>query len=552
MLMEISCDRFVNRGARRPPICFHKGLNTVLGGSDGANSIGKSTLLMIIDFAFGGSDYIGKGLDVQNNIGPHRVNFAFQFHGERHYFCRDTDLPKVVWRCDETYNPLSEMGLEAYTDFLFAQYEIELPLTTFRNITGRAFRIYKRDNLDEMKPLNAVKKETEKDAVAALMKLFSLYEELAQLEQAVKKSQEEKKIFQKAQSLHYLPKIGKRQFMQNLKAIAELEATLAQMQEKMGDELLGLKSAQAEEIVRLKQALATARRKKSRFLSQKAAMERESALDTPVFQKDFADLLRFFPNANQERLGEIESFHSQVADLLQDEWAQAKENLELMIQLADREIHLLEKEIQAKGLPEKISKVALGRYSELKNCMDTLEKENQAYLDYERIREAAKTGAAQYESLLACKLDALQNRLNNKMKQLNDVIYGGEKHPPALTISPSRSYQFLTPDDTGTGTSYKGLVVFDLSLLEMTPLPALVHDSVVLKQIANDPLEKIMELYRGSSKQIFIAMDKAESYSPATQRILADTAVIRLGSDGEELFGWSWGDVQDMASATLL
>lgn len=35
-------------------ITFHKGLNVVLGDNKGTNSIGKSTLLMVIDFIFGG------------------------------------------------------------------------------------------------------------------------------------------------------------------------------------------------------------------------------------------------------------------------------------------------------------------------------------------------------------------------------------------------------------------------------------------------------------------------------------------------------------------
>ncbi|MFU0789841.1 MAG: hypothetical protein ACFWT6_07790 [Virgibacillus proomii] len=39
------------------PIRFHKGLNVVLGDDEGSNSIGKSTLLMIIDFVFGGNTY---------------------------------------------------------------------------------------------------------------------------------------------------------------------------------------------------------------------------------------------------------------------------------------------------------------------------------------------------------------------------------------------------------------------------------------------------------------------------------------------------------------
>lgn len=49
MLVEIRCDKF-----KKKVITFHKGLNVVLGDNKGTNSIGKSTLLMVIDFIFGG------------------------------------------------------------------------------------------------------------------------------------------------------------------------------------------------------------------------------------------------------------------------------------------------------------------------------------------------------------------------------------------------------------------------------------------------------------------------------------------------------------------
>lgn len=58
MLKQIKCDKF-----RLPIVTFHEGLNVVAGDSNAANSIGKSTMLMIIDFAFGGSSYITKSND---------------------------------------------------------------------------------------------------------------------------------------------------------------------------------------------------------------------------------------------------------------------------------------------------------------------------------------------------------------------------------------------------------------------------------------------------------------------------------------------------------
>lgn len=53
MLREIYCEEF-----HQKYITFHDGLNVVLGSPKADNSIGKSTLMLIVDFAFGGNTYV--------------------------------------------------------------------------------------------------------------------------------------------------------------------------------------------------------------------------------------------------------------------------------------------------------------------------------------------------------------------------------------------------------------------------------------------------------------------------------------------------------------
>ena len=86
MLVEIRCDKFISHGKQRPPVVFKSGLNTVLGSETGSNSIGKSTFLMIVDFVFGGDDYVLKSTDVQTQVGPHSIQFAFEFNKAKYLF----------------------------------------------------------------------------------------------------------------------------------------------------------------------------------------------------------------------------------------------------------------------------------------------------------------------------------------------------------------------------------------------------------------------------------------------------------------------------------
>ena len=118
MLKMMKSDSFIEKGEKRKPIYFHKGLNVVMGNDTGANSIGKSTFLMIIDFIFGGEDYIKKSIHIQEEVGPHSFEFVFDFDGTEYYFSRSTgDFAKIII-CDSNFSPLKEISIDDYNKFL--------------------------------------------------------------------------------------------------------------------------------------------------------------------------------------------------------------------------------------------------------------------------------------------------------------------------------------------------------------------------------------------------------------------------------------------------
>lgn len=54
----------------------------------GSNSIGKSTFLMVLDFVFGGENYVMRSTDIQEEISVHTIEFVFEFerYEKAHYF----------------------------------------------------------------------------------------------------------------------------------------------------------------------------------------------------------------------------------------------------------------------------------------------------------------------------------------------------------------------------------------------------------------------------------------------------------------------------------
>lgn len=112
MLSEIFCDKFYQKTIR-----FDAGLNVVLGTPDADNSIGKSTLLLIVDYAFGGDTY-ARASDIVKNIGEHKIGFKFQFEDGEHAFLRAVPDSTEIWRCDSSYSPLDLVTKEQFTGWL--------------------------------------------------------------------------------------------------------------------------------------------------------------------------------------------------------------------------------------------------------------------------------------------------------------------------------------------------------------------------------------------------------------------------------------------------
>jgi uncharacterized protein YydD (DUF2326 family) len=183
----------------------------------------------------------------------------------------------------------------------------------------------------------------------------------------------------------------------------------------------------------------------------------------------------------------------------------------------------------------------LKTYAEKDREIKDIEERRENYTRKVGMKEGLDTLRKQLEERERAVRVEVQQAISSKMEEKNDVIYDGERKAPYLILEKT-GYSFVTPDDTGTGTAYKSLLVYDLSVLELTNLPFLIHDSVLLRQIADAPIEKILMLYQAADKQIFISFDKASSYSKEADRILNECARIRLAGGSHSLFGRSWGE----------
>jgi uncharacterized protein YydD (DUF2326 family) len=174
--------------------------------------------------------------------------------------------------------------------------------------------------------------------------------------------------------------------------------------------------------------------------------------------------------------------------------------------------------------------------------IDRLEEETAELIHQKELLEARAEAEHKLEKLLQQqteKLKEIQDDINLRMATINGIVTEHQEIAPVLQITPQKEITFETPGNTSEGTAFKSLAVYDLSVLELRPIPVLIHDSNILKRIEDIHLEHILELYQASGRQIFIAFDKADSTTAKAHKILEATTILRL-SDGNELFGRSW------------
>lgn len=578
MLYEIWSDKFRiggKDGEIRPPIRFHVGLNSVLGTQTRSNSIGKSTFLLVIDYVFGGSDYLDS--DAHVFVGEHEVFFTFRFGDTLHRFCRKTMDKDVVYLCENCtweeeqkrleriqlneakvkdaptllehdLNPYVLTGemfkVEEYCKFLFTEYGIEAEGISFRNIVGRYFRVYGRPNHDEYQPLHNTPREKDSEAITALQRLFGETEQIRQLKANEKAKDEERKAYKAAQKYNLVRHITTK------KALTEAKKERESLQTELTD-LLRTKDREAEqadltrsnEAAAINRKLASLRRNRSRLRSQLEALYINIDGHTTITRGDISDLAYFFPNVNIVELQGIENFHQKLRAVLETEMAEERGSLQSSIAAIDGEIRDLEEQYRSLGIPTRLPTPFLTRHADLTMRIKDLDAQIDSFQQNKDVDEAHKKAVAALKEAQEKELPRIAGEITAQMVRISDEILGSEREAPRLDLKDGKSYTFGTSTNRGTGNNYKNLIIYDLSILAKTGLPAIIHDSFLLTDIGDTPTGAIVKQYLKTvelGKQVFIALDKTQSYGEETDRDLNANQVLYLSEHGEQLYGWSW------------
>lgn len=257
----------------------------------------------------------------------------------------------------------------------------------------------------------------------------------------------------------------------------------------------------------------------------------------------YSELQIFFPEVNVRHIEEIELFHKKISGIFKDELKEEKRVLLKQLDEYNAIVTALENQLQQLIKNPNLSKIVLQKYADTLKQINKMSAENDAHEKADELKVAKKDAEEALKNAKSEQFGIVEKAINAEMERINSELYTEKFNAPTIHFTDS-NYHFFTPNDTGTGNAYKGLVVFDLAIMHLSNLPILVHDSVVLKQISDDAVESIINQYIACGKQVVIALDKQESYSDKTAEMLTRYAKLRLAPNGEELFGRSWGEKQ--------
>lgn len=537
MLKEIQCPLF-----NHARISFHQGLNIILGDDDAKNSIGKSTALMVIDFAQGGNSFLKDEAGAIKALGHHHYNFSFVFAGQPYFFSRSTDASDVVYVCDNDYSRLSELPVEDYRRTLKELYGLASLESSFRSIVSPFTRIWRKGGLEPDQPFISAPKEPSGIAINRLIDLFDRSAAIATEKKVIDGQKERKKLIAGSMNAKIIPNINKSQYVANTKTITENTVQIEQLKQGFSGALNAYEALFDKSLRCMQQRKNELTNLRSELQSKVKRLQREISGITPRLAANIALVAEYFPTVDVERLEQVEAFHQKIGSIVKKELKDELAAAQLEESAVTSEIMSLEQQIQtalkSKGMPDDLFK----RIFDLKEITDKAAEENKYFEQKAQLEKAIKISGHRLDEIYAKIFLEIEAKINLKLKAFNKVVYGPARNSSELRIKSSNSYSFTSPEDTGTGKSYAGLVGFDMVMLSLTRLPFVIHDSVVYKNIEVAAIKRILRILAVIKlKQIFLSFDEAKKFGLQTEQLIKKFTVLKL-SHNDLLYNKDWRD----------
>lgn len=415
---------------------------------------------------------------------------------------------------------------------------------SFRSLVSRFMRIHTKNNYNVAKPLESFPGEKEADGIKGLEELFDVYAAVKPFREEYQKATDEKKAFLSAKNFGYVH-LSIENEKQREKAVEEVDAfqskMMSSLQDNFDQELFSADDI-TEENLSLISSYRSLKRQKQKLQTTLNRLESMTGSGELMNDDDYASLREWFPAVNLKSLEEVNEFQKRLIKNVNEEVISEKERLEASLRDLEAQLESTKKELEEKKIPVTITKSFAESFFQQKEKIDTLKKQIDLYDKKEKLYSMCRKTKSDFDNANSKVAPSVEAQINNTLSSFNETLYREKRRSPEIHIYDATHYSYSTPSDFGTGTSFKSLILFDIAVLNISYLPVIIHDSLLYKNIWDEPTQGLFEICSQQRKQIFVAIDRIGVFDTNTVKIIQDAAVVRLGPNENSLFGFSWAD----------
>lgn len=541
MLVGIECDKFINHGSPRGLITFHEGINAIFG--DGKkNSLGKSTFLLIIDFCFGGKDYITIESETINLLGPHTIYFDFNDHGKIRHFSRSTkNKGETISEYIDAKHQVEKntYDLQTFKKILLSIYDLEDLNLSMRAIVSKFFRIYNRNTINELRPLNTSLSEDDQKGIVNLLKLYKMDNNIESL------LKEKETIEDRYRYFIGMKRESREKFVSNEDSynanVKEIEYLLSEIERTKIDTANGSADAQYIISLRKNELLLQLKALRKQIARLRYSKNNIVAKDIDIIStNDTIDKLKeFFPNEDFQPLYKIEDFHRSIRNVLVQEANEQNKKIDVVIATIEEKIKTINEELSQYEKSPIITDEILNEFNRNNEKLRSLREANDNYLKFKEVSKQRDEINKKITESSKNDIYIVMNKINEEMARLEQNYDIDSYYPPELKIKDLNSYSFRILRDTGTANRYKAVITFDTTIINQTKLPCFIHDSIFFNSLGNDNMHYVLNLYKTiKRKQIFLSFDDPNKINNLEDRNFLEERTVLTLSEGEgALFG---------------
>ena len=515
MLSEVYCDKFNDKIVQ--PIKFNKGLNVVLGGTATDNSTGKTTMLLIIDFCFGGNEIINHTFFEKDK--NYEFKFCHKIENNKNYYVRNILEYNKVQVCDENYVIKNKIDVENFRNDLKNLYNKNNAFS-FRKLHDKFMRFGEVKKIDYNNYLYSYGKD--RDNVEVIEDLYLKYKEIEELKQKLDEESEIIKAYKKISNSSSFSDgiINKKKYNELLNELNNINDELENIDNK------DLLNSYNDDLVKV-----LCNDDKIEYLKEQISLI-ENELNKKYTSSTIDNVIKYFPDINIERLELVESFHSELTQILNDELQLQKKDMLDELEKLTKERNEL---VQKKNLNNNTKIENIIQQSETLSKIIRKNEINQKILNYNKFNENVenkKTIQSNITTIENNNLPVIKNTICSKMSEINRQIFNGITKIPKFDINGMKCI-FSKVEDDGEGCLYVGMIVFDLTILNTTTLNYFIHDKAIMNGIDKKKWGDIILMYNKYSvnKQSFIVIDDTEMLDEDVKSELDKSTIIKLTSE---------------------